>query len=199
MKKNLRLMIVLVLVLGVALFAKGRVVWASIGNDAEPTLKQGVSSASSAKSGLGSVKPPAPKGYFCINGQYSVGGVATIGIKNLKPDYCIEAELWNPISQSQFIPEDSGKILAGSLSLKIYYNSSLVYEILPENGSVETCYAIPPKKQAKIYFYNFYGKEFEKLTETPTTWDLVDTRINENNTVACAFTLISGLYDLVGK
>jgi hypothetical protein len=201
MTKYLRLTIVFALVLGAALFAKDRVVWASLGSDTEPTnaLNQDVSSMPLAKPGPGSVRPPAQKGYFCVNGQYSVGGVVTIGIKDLKPGYCIEAELWNPIFQSQRIPEDAGKILVGALSVKIYYNSSLVYEVLPEDGSVDACYAIPPKKQAKIYFYDFYGKRFEKRTEIPNKWDLVDTRINENNTVACVFTQKSGLYDLAVK
>ena len=200
MKKYLRFIIACILVLGVALLAKGGVVWAGQGEDL------GVASVSGqadplprANSGLGSVKPPPAKGAFCQNGFYSVGGVVTLGIEDLQPGYCIEAELWNPTYKANLIPEEAGKTLAHSLFIKVYYHGELVEEILPGDGIVEACYAIPPEKDAQFYFYDYYWKRFETRTEPPETWDPFETQVDDDTRVACAFTHTSGLYALVGK
>ena len=149
--------------------------------------------------GSGSVKPPPSTLVACENGFYSVGGVATIEIKDLKPGYCVEAVLWNPRFQIHRLPDGVGSPLAHMLFLRIYLNGRLVYEILPGDGTVEACYALPPDKQAQFYFYDFYGKRFNKLTETPKTWDALDTRLDTEKKTACAFTQVSGVYGLIGK
>lgn len=149
--------------------------------------------------GSGSVKPPPSKFSACENGFYSVGGVATIEIKDLKPGYCIEAVLWNPRFQIHRLPDGVGSPLAHMLFLRVYLNGRLVYEVPAGDGTVETCYALPPDKQAQFYFYDFYGKRFNKTTEVPRTWEVLDTRVDTDKKTACAFTQVSGVYGLIGK
>ena len=200
MKKYLRLIITGILVLGIVLLAKGGVAWAGQGEDSEAASASNQSEPlPQAKAGPGSVKPPPAKGAFCQDGFYSVGGVVILDIQELMPGYCIEAELWNPAYKDKLIPEDAGKVLAHSLFIKIYYHGNLVYEILPGDGIVEACYALPPEKQAQFYFYDYYGMRFEKRTEPPEAWDPLETRVDDDNKVACVFTHTSGLYALVGE
>jgi hypothetical protein len=198
--KYLRIVIAIAMILGIVLLANEGVAWA----DSEAVGGSGVvlnrdePSAPLGKPGPGSVKPPPHRFYACKNGLYSVGGVVTLDITDLKPGYCVEAYLWNPIFQIRRIPSDAGKALASTLFLKIYFEGKLVYEIPAGDGSIEACYAVPPKiKQAQFYFYDFYGKRFDKRTEPPTSWEKVNTTF-ENNT-ACAFTQKSGVYALIGK
>ena len=199
--KNIRLVIVVVIVLGIALLAGGNAVWAGPKASGNTTidLEQGEPSNFLAQPEPGSVKPPPSKGSFCVEGFYSVGGVVTLDIQELAPGYCIEAELWNPVFKAKLVPEDAGKVLAHTLFIKVYYHGKLTYEVLPGDGIVEACYAIPPEKQVQFYFYDFYGKRFDKRAEPPETWDSVETRTDENNIIACAFTHTSGAYDLVGQ
>jgi hypothetical protein len=200
--KYLRVVIAIAMILGIILLANSHVAWADSSSvvNSDVVLDQSEPSVLLANPGPGSVKPPPSKFYVCKDGLYSVGGVVTLNMTDLKPGYCVEAYLWNPIFQVRRIPKDAGKVLSSVLFLKIYHDNSLIYQVPAGDGNIEACYAIPPKKQtAQFYFYDFYGKRFEKRTEPPKTWDLVDTRINENKTVACGFTQTSGVYNLVGK
>ncbi len=199
--KFLRAVLAVVVVLGIALMAKGQVAWAdqSETTDSVVALGQGDFSVLPAEPGPGSVKPPPEVFYACENGIYSVGGVATIEIKDLKPGYCIEAVLWNPRFQIHRLPDGVGSPLARMLFLRVYLNGRLVYDVPPGDGTVETCYALPPDKEAQFYFYDFYGKRFNKRTELPRTWDTLDTRVDTDKKTACAFTQVSGVYGLIGK
>ncbi|NUQ84511.1 MAG: hypothetical protein HUU11_07345 [Anaerolineales bacterium] len=199
--KYLRITLALVVFLGVLLLAGGRSVWAGQDNAANAAvgLEQGEPSLLAGPPGPGSVKPPPRHFKACKDGLYSVGGVVTIEIKNLKPGYCIEAVLWNPRFQFKRIPDEAGKVLAHMLFLRVYYQGRLTYELPIEDGSVEACYAVPPEKQAQFYFYDFYGVRFKKLTHPPKTWEALETRVDADNKTACAFTQVSGVYALVGK
>ena len=199
--KFLRAVLAVVVVLGIALMAKGQVAWADQNEttDSFVALGQDDFSVLPAKPGPGSVKPPPKVFYACENGIYSVGGVATIEIKDLKPGYCIEAVLWNPRFQIHRLPDGAGSPLAHMLFLRVYLNGRLVYDVPPGDGTVETCYALPPDKEAQFYFYDFYGKRFNKRTELPRTWDTLETRVDTDNKTACAFTQVSGVYGLIGK
>ncbi len=199
--KYLRVAIAIVLAVAITLLAKGQVAWA--GQDDNSTvvsvLEDGEFSVSLLGPQPGSVKPPPAKFSACENGLYSVGGVATIEIKDLKPGYCIEAVLWNPRFQIHRLPDGAGAPLAHMLFLRVYLNGRLVYEIPAGDGTVDTCYALLPDKQAQFYFYNFYGMRFKKLDRPPTSWDKLDTRVDTDKKTACAFTQISGVYGLMGK
>lgn len=197
----LRMFIAVAMVLGIALLANGQAAWAVQDNASEPLLvkEQGESAPAPAKPGPGSVKPPPAEFHACENGFYSVGGVVTLEIKDLKPGYCVEAVLWNPRFQIKRIPDGVGQVLAHMLFLRIYYAGRLTYEVPAEDGSIETCYAIPPEKQAQFYFYDFYGKRFHKRSEPPKSWDQIATRVDDGQKTACAFTQVSGVYALIGK
>lgn len=199
--KYLRVLIAVAVVLGVALLANGGVAWAGQDESAGAAviLEQGQPAVLLSKPGPGSVKPPPSKFHACEDGTYSVGGVVVLEIKDLKPGYCIEAFLWNPRFQIHRLPDGVGSPLAHMLFLRVYLNGRLVYDVLPGDGTVEACYALPPDKQAQFYFYDFYGKRFNKSTEMPRTWDVLDTRADTNKKTACAFTQVSGVYGLIGK
>jgi hypothetical protein len=199
-KKYLRLFIVFAVVLGIALLAKGQVAWAEQDNAGSAVgLEQGELAVLPAKPGPGTVKPPPGQRGICYNGLVSIGGVVTLEIKDLKPGYCVEAVLWNPRFHFKRFPDGAGSPLAHLLFLRIYYHGRLTYELPMEDGTVDACYAIPPEKQGQFYFYDFYGKRFGMRTEQPESWELLETRVDADNKIACAFTQISGAYSLVGK
>ncbi|MEP7133556.1 MAG: SdrD B-like domain-containing protein [Chloroflexota bacterium] len=144
----------------------------------------------------GTVKPPPPFVKACENGVFSVGGAVTLEIKDLKPDYCIEALLWNHAFSVGRIPKDAGKVLAYIGFVRIYHHSRLVHELPAEDGTIKACFAIPLGKQAQIYFLDFYGPRFGNRTGQPS-WEKVDTTVE--NGIACAFVQKSGAYALIGK
>lgn len=198
--KYLRIFIAFVAILGIALLAKGQVAWAGPNNDTVLMAvdPQGEFSESYAVE-PGSVKPPPPKIQICEDGFYSVGGVVVMEVKDLQPGYCVEAELSNPNFPLYPVQVEAGNPLAPFLFVRIYYSGSLVDELPFDDGTIDACYAIPPEKQAQIYFYDYYWKRFKKLTEAPLLWDLVETRVDGQNKTACAFTQFSGAYGLIGK
>jgi hypothetical protein len=201
MRKYLRFFVAGMIVLAIALLATGQVAWARQGDPSAPAVvsAQGDFSVSWAGSQPGSVKPPPSEFTACENGSYSVGGVVTLEIKDLKPGYCVEAKLWNPRFQIKRLPDGVGDPLAHMLFLRVYLNGRLVYEIPTADGTVESCYALPPDKSGQFYFYNFYGMRFKKLAEPPKTWDALETQVDTETKTACAFTQVSGVYGLIGK
>lgn len=197
----LRIFLALTVILTMFLLAGGETAWAVQGAPKASglSLNQTGFAPASGKPGPGSVKPPPPPSAICKDGLYSIGGVATLEIKDLKPGYCLEAILWNPRFQFRRLPEDAGKPLAHLLFLRIYYAGRLTYEILPGDGTAEACYALPPDKQGKFYFFDFYGMRFKKLSRPPLTWESIETRTDTQKKTACTFTQTSGVYALVGK
>ena len=198
--KRLRLLIVAIVIFGIALLAKGQVAWAGPNSD---TVSVAVESQGDASASLGvepgSVKPPSPKFSTCKNGVYSVGGVVVMTIKDLRPSYCVEAELGNQYYPVHAIQEDAGDPVAHFLIVRIYRSSKLQDELSFADGSIEGCYAVPPEKQVQFYFYDYYWRQFGVRTEAPLVWDLVNTRIDDAYKVTCAFTQFSGVYGLLGK
>ena len=197
-KNYLRVMVVIAMLMGIALLAKGQVAWAGPASETDSVAISGQVDASVQlkKPDPGTVKPPPSSIEICENGVFSVGGVITLEITDLKPGYCVEAFLWNHAFAIGRIPDDAGQALAHLGFLRIYLNGRLIYELPQEDGTIEICYAIPPEKQAQIYFYDFYGPRFGEQTGQPS-WEKADTTV-ENN-IACAFAQVSGVYALIGK
>jgi len=196
-QKYLRVIIVMIALIGIAVLAKNQVAWAGPATETKQVndLGQTQFSISLNKPNPGSVNPPPSSFRGCENDLHSVAGVFTVEIKDLKPGYCVEVELSDPAYVGR-IPEDAGKTLADMGIFRIYFHGDLVYELPMADGSIQTCFAIPPKKQALIYFYDFFGERFEKRTSQPL-WEKIDNTIDQN--VACAFTQKSGMYALIGK
>lgn len=198
--KYLRLVLAVVVVMGVFLLAKGRVAWAGSESAAAPAVvePQGEVSVSYALE-PGSVKPPPSKLSICTDGVYSVGGVVVLYVGNLTSGYCLEAELSNPVFKSNLLPEEAGKPLAHLLLIRFYDGGKLIYELPSADGRVEACYALPPGRQAKFYFYDYFGQRLNNRTESPGSWDPIETKVDADNKTACAFTQVSGVYGLIGK
>ena len=201
MNKNLRLILAVVMALGIVLLAKGQVAWAGTTDNSAPSagLGLGVSPVVLAELEPGSVKPPPPAFRVCEDGLYSVGGVVVMEIRDLKPRYCVEAELWSPLFPVSPIQADAGKPLAHFLFLRIYFGGMLTDDLPAGDGTIDACYALPPEKQAQFYFYDYYWKHFEKMTVAPSMWAQLETRFDIEKKTACAFTQVSGVYGLIGK
>ena len=200
MKKYTRVMIAVILILGIVLLARNDPAWA------QPASQNDLSVRSRGQAGMdldkpepGSVKPPPKKFSTCESGTYSVGGVVILTITDLKPGYCVEADLWNPRFQIKRLPDGVGAPLAHMLFLRIYYAGRLVHEIPAGDGIVEACYAIPPGKQGQFYFYDFFWERFNKQPDAPPEWDLIDTQVDADGKVACTSTQVTGVYGLMGN
>lgn len=197
MGRYIRILIVIAMVLGIVLLARNNTAWARTADQAgQSGLEQEQSSDSLGNPKPGTVKPPPAELTICGEGIYSVGGVSTLEVTDLAPGYCLEAFLRNHAFALGRIPDGSGKVLAQITFLRVFYHSTLVSELPTEDGKVQICYAVPPGKNAKIYFFNFYGARFGERTGQPA-WELLETTV-ENN-IACAAAQTTGAYGLIGN
>lgn len=144
----------------------------------------------------GTVKPPPGEVTTCENGIYSVGGVSTLEVTDLAPGYCIVAFLRNHAFALGRIPDGAGKILARITFVRVFYHGMLLPEVAAGDGEVQICYAIPPGKNAQIYFFDFYGPRFGERTGQPA-WELLETTIDGG--LACASAETTGAYALIGN
>ena len=144
----------------------------------------------------GSVKPPPRFIRTCKDGNYSIGGVTGLTVSDLKPGYCLQSFLWNHHFAFGHIPNDAGKILVDITFLQIFHHGRLIQELPATDGSITICYAVPPGKEAQIYFYDFNHHYFDKRAGRPS-WDPLPTTVE--NGVACAPAQSTGAYALIGK
>jgi hypothetical protein len=198
MKNKIGLLIVCALILGTILLARNNTAWAGTAGDAVSLESQAQidPSAQLGNTEKGTVKPPPSETKFCESGLYSVGGVATFNVHSLAPGYCLEAFLHNKNFALGRIPEGAGSILANVTFLRVYYHGRFVYEVPSEDGDIEICFAVPPDKQAQIYFYNHYGPRFGKGNGQPS-WEPLQTTVEDG--LACATAQTSGAYALIGQ
>jgi hypothetical protein len=197
MGKYFRILIVFVLVVGIALLAGNHVAWADpAGLEDQAVQPLDENSPAPAKPDPGSVKPPPAELTLCEDGFKSVGGVSTLEVTNLAPGYCLVAFLRNHAFAIGRIPDGAGKVLAHITFLRVFYHGKLVYELPVEDGQVEICYAVPPGKEAQIYFLDFYGPRFGERTGQPS-WEPLETTVDGG--MACAAAQTSGSYALIGE
>jgi hypothetical protein len=145
----------------------------------------------------GTVRPPPAEVTVCENGIASVGGVSILDVDNLAPGYCLAAFLRSNAFAVGRIPDGAGTVLAPITFLRVFYNSTFVYEVPAADGSVQVCYALTGMPtQVAIYFYDFYGPRFEGGNGQPA-WEPLPTTVEGN--VACAAAQTSGAYALIGR
>jgi hypothetical protein len=192
MNKIMRLLIAIAMLLGIVLLAKDKVAWAESTDDPPPSILAQEDASVLLKHGPGTVKPPPRKIKVCREGTYSVGGVATLNVMDLAPHYCIRASLWKRHWPPVHVPARYGRILADVTFVEELYRNRFKKHLPEEDGRAEICYAVPPGKEAKIYFLDYYGKHKGK-----PTWTVLNTRVE--NGIACAPAQNSGAYALVGK
>ena len=196
MKKTIRILIAILLVATIAVLAGNRVAWAGTGTEAEQALTSaGDSSLALDKPEPGSVKPPPAEVTACQDGVHSVGGVSILDVKNLTPGYCLVAFLRNHAFAVGHIPNGAGDVLAHITFLRVFYHGKLIPELPTKDGQVQICYAVPPGKQAQIYFFDFYGPRFERTGQP--AWEPLETTVTDG--VACAAAQATGAYALIVK
>ena len=198
MNKTIRILIAIAFVGTIAILARNNVAWAGSAAESRQAVssQQGAPADFAKKDPGGSVKPPPGETTICEDDIKSVGGVATLDVKNLAPGYCLVAFLRNHAFAVGHIPDGAGKVLAHITFLRVFYHGKLVYELPTEDGQVQICYAIPPGKTAQIYFFDFYGPRFGERTGQPS-WEPLDTTVDGG--MACAAAQMTGAYALIGK
>lgn len=126
----------------------------------------------------GTVKPPHDENAVCKRGDYSVGGVASLQVKNLrgrgKNEECFKTKTEDASSVSG-LPGNAGAVLA----------DVVVLESLGPGSSVKICFAAPPGKKVKIY------------ASRQDSWKALGTSVK--NGQACAQVPRSGSFALAGR
>jgi hypothetical protein len=204
MKNMIRFLIVIALVAGSVLLARNGIAWASASDEnASLAAQEGVGAVVQPKKrghhghdDHGTVKPPHGRRRECQSGHYAVGGIATFNVEDLKDGYCIEWETKGNGFALGHLPKGAGRFLTDFVFQRIYLNGQLQYKLPSGDGSIQTCFAVPPGKQVSIYFYDFFGARFEKRRGY-VSWEPVETTIQDG--LACANTDTSGVYALVRK
>ena len=211
MKQVMRILIVFALVLVGVLLARNNSVWAGAADDnasiaAQPQVDTSLQQGNLVKKrkhkkdhddhGKGTVKPPHGHIKTCHDGDYSVGGVVILRVINLEDDICLDLELEKNGFAIGRLPKDAGKLLTSRVVKRIYLHNHLQYQFPKPDDRVQTCFAAPPNKEVKIYFFDYYGPRFKERREQPS-WEPLDTTVEDG--LACAYTDTSGVYALVGK
>ncbi len=200
MHKYIRVILILTLMSGILMLAKSNTAWAS---PAEEVVQSDLPQAPLPAPVLdrpepGSVKPPPRRVKLCEDGVKSVGGVAVLKVTELERGYCVQAFLWNHKYAFGRIPKDSGKILAHITFLQIFHYGRFVQELPAQAGNIEICYAVPPGKQAQIYFYDYHrSRHKEEDSKAANVWEPLPTTVT--NGIACVQAQFSGAYALIGK
>ena len=94
----------------------------------------------------GTVQPPGDDIDVCKRGDYSVGGVATLSVKNVRDrrddDDCFRAHAEDSSGVSG-LPGNAGAVLSDLVVLQSVGNGT----------NVKICFAAPPGQKVQIYFY----------------------------------------------
>lgn len=126
----------------------------------------------------GTVQPPDDDIEVCERGDYSVGGAATLDVKNVK-DRNEKNDCFNAHSESSSgvsgLPDNAGPVLSDLIVLTSFGQGS----------NVKICFAVPPGKKVKIYF------------SAQNSWRPLGTQVK--NGMACAEVPRSGSYVLAGR
>ena len=188
MGKAIRILIAIVVILSLVLISQNQTAWA-----AKPSSSQNISLSVSVENHKhcdkekhqkdkcddddddGTVKPPKNKLQVCKNGSYSVGGVATVEIKNLESKKCLNANT-RPFDPSvDKLPPNVGRIVSNVVNL----------ELPNKTNKVKVCFAAPPGKQVKIY------------SNSEGSWKALQTTVNKG--ITCTEVSSSGTFAVVGK
>ncbi len=192
MNKRLRVFILISVLVGILGLARNQEAGAQPSMEIDRSVQaQDISSAPDQDIYLGhdggTVKPPPSKEKICKNGDYTIGGVAVLRVRNLAKEYCLLVSLKKYQQASGRVPHGAGKILADITLFQVVYRHHHVSNLPAKDGNVELCYAIPPGKEAGIYFLH-RGRQL---------WQPIDTTVNKG--IACARIHASGSYALIGK
>lgn len=193
MKAYFRIFMILAVLLGLVGLARNEVAWAQPGTKSDPSVQAQdgfpttVVQDDDDEEEKGTVHPPKKKVKTCKTGTFSVGGVAVLKVKRLAHNYCVTASLRKGSKDSGSIPAGAGSILAAITDVQFFYRNHRIGTLPASKGAVEICYAVPPGKQAQIYFREYGKKEWKPLVTS------------FKKGMACAPAQISGSYALIGK
>ena len=188
-KKYFRVIIILAILLATVGLAQNGVAWAQPVTKNDPSVEaQGdlLMPPPQDDNHHGTVHTPHDKIKVCKKGNYSVGGVSTLKVKRLARHYCVRASLRHRNETWGNIPAGAGTILADITLFQVIYKDHSVGHLPEEAGHVELCYAVPPGKNAKLYYL-----------DKKNVWKPMETTVKKG--VACARVRASGYYALIGK
>ncbi len=189
MSKLLRIVLVLGLVAVVTLLARNSVAWASFAPNSDAAVVSNAAdpSLASRAAGRGSVKPPPPPTLIIRHaGSFSAGGFCLIKVEFLSPEFLITVERSFYSGFGQPLPVPDGIFL--SAVCRLQYSTTTgrhVFEIPPDQGSVQICFADIPFRSGDIFV--FFAPTW---TDQPTTVD---------NVLACSPANQSGYYVRRGR
>ena len=193
MTKSIRILIALAMILGLVLLAKSQAAWAAEPADdsgdsslaqigpyapwqkGDPCEKEKFRTKHPDKCEGGSVRPPDPNIQVCEKGQYSVGGVAILDIKNLRNQGCLAANTRSPDASLDPLPTGAGTVVSDVVAMTLP----------PKGATLKICFAVPPGEDAKIY------------SSTGGTLKSLKTKVK--NGIACVDVKSSGNFMLVGQ
>ena len=188
MGKTIRVILLIVVLAGTIGLAQRQVAWAQPADEEvqsaqSESISPSVLQDNEAKGGT--VKPPPGKAKICKKGNYPLGGVAIVRVHRLAHDYCLTASLRKRSNDTGNIP--SRRILADITDIQFFYQNHRIGTLPDSKGDVEICYALPPGKQAQIYFRGFGSEEWKPLITAVTKH------------TACARAQVSGSYALIAQ
>src|SRR5574341_230529 len=170
MNKLLRIVLVLGLVAVITLLAKNSVAWASFAlrGDASIASNAGDPAPASRAASRGTVKPPPPPTLIIRGaGSLSAGGFCLIKVEFLSPEFLIVVERSYYSGFGQPLPVPDGIFLSAVCHLQYLTTTGQhVFDIPPDQGSVQICFADIPFRTGDIFVY------FPPTwTDQPTTVD----------------------------
>lgn len=198
-----RAVIAIAVLLGIILSAQGQMAWAAapLFGDQASDLQAGLSISPAADNedcekdnrnqnkckdkdkdkckpkdnNCGTVQPPPGSAEICERGNYSVGGVATLDVNNVRDrgqdDDCFNAHTEDSDTVSG-LPQRAGPPLS----------DQLVLTSVGQGTNMKVCFAAPPGKKVRIYYFD------------GNSWKALGT--STKNGIACAPDQGSGSYVL---
>lgn len=174
MNQKIRYGIAFVLLAGVLLLARNRVVWASVSPDRNGKLLQNESHMENSEQAAkpGTVKPPPGELVITESGTYSIGGFCNFTIEFIATDISVHVALEHPLPRP--LPD---KVHAVRQGCRVTYyqrpEGERIDVFTPQMGTATICFAAFLNQENRIYFYNVYSPEPEWVPLVTTVEDRI--------------------------
>ena len=160
MNQKIRYVIVFILLAGILLLARNRVVGASVSPDQNEEFLQKQSNLDNSVQAAkpGSVKPPPGEVVITQSGSYSIGGFCSYTVEFSATDISVHVSLERPLPRP--LPDKVHAVRQGCRVT--YYQRAAgtrIDEFTSEMGTSRICFSAIPDENARVYFFNVYSPE----------------------------------------